>query len=310
MTASPKICVVGSSNTDLVARTPRMPVFGETLHGHSFHIGFGGKGANQAVMAARLGGQVSMVTKLGRDTFGQDTLANYREQGIETTYVMFDDEVASGVALILVQENSGQNSIVIANGANGTITLADVRAASDAITSAQVLVCQLEIPLAASLEAFRIAKEKGSIQTIFNPAPAADLSDELLSLTDILIPNEVEAEMLVGFKVDNNDTATKAARELQQRGPQTVIITLGSRGVLISEVGHDPQVIAAEKVQAVDTTGAGDAFVGSFAYLLAAGRSTVDAARGASAIATRSVLKPGTQMSFPWRKDVLDVLEP
>ena len=147
MIASPKICVVGSSNTDLVARTPRMPVFGETLHGHSFHIGFGGKGANQAVMAARLGGQVSMVTKLGRDTFGQDTLANYRDQGIDTTYVMFDENVASGVALILVQETSGQNSIVIANGANGTITPADVRAASDAITSAQVLVCQLEIPL-------------------------------------------------------------------------------------------------------------------------------------------------------------------
>jgi ribokinase len=305
----PRICVVGSSNTDLVARTPRMPVFGETLHGHSFHIGFGGKGANQAVMAARLGGQVSMMTRLGRDTFGQDTLANYRDQGIDTAYVMFDDNVASGVALILVQEKSGQNSIVIANGANGTITPENVRAASEAITSAQVLVCQLEIPLAASVEAFRVAKEVGSIQTIFNPAPAADLSSELLSLTDILIPNEVEAEMLVGFKVDNNDSATKAARELQRRGPKTVIITLGSRGALVFETGHDPQFIHAEKVEAVDTTGAGDAFVGSFAYLIASGRSMADAARGASAIATRSVLKPGTQMSFPWRKDVLDILD-
>ncbi|MEO8395713.1 MAG: ribokinase [Chloroflexota bacterium] len=308
MTDSPKICVVGSSNIDLVARTPRMPVFGETLHGHSFHLGFGGKGANQAVMAARLGAQVAMVSKLGRDTFGQDTLANYREQGIDTSHVLFDDNIASGVALIIVQEKSGQNAIVIANGANGSISPEDVRAASAAIISAQVLVCQLEIPLEASLEAFRIAKAAGDIPTVFNPAPAGELSDELLSLTDILIPNEVEAEMLVGFKVDNNDTATKAARELQRRGPKTVIITLGSRGALVAEAGHDPQFIHAEKVEAVDTTGAGDSFVGSFAYLIASGRSFVDAARGASAIATRSVLKPGTQMSFPWRKDVLDIL--
>jgi len=309
MNDSPKICVVGSSNIDLVARTPRMPVFGETLHGHTFHIGFGGKGANQAVMAARLGGQVSMVTKLGRDTFGQDTLANYREQGINTTHVLFDDHVASGVALILVQERNGQNAIVIANGANETLSPEDIQAASAAITSAQVLVCQLEVPLAASVEAFRIAKAAGNIPTIFNPAPVGELSAEVLALTDVLVPNEVEAEMLVGFKVDNNDAATKAARNLQQRGPKTVIITLGSRGALVAETGHDPQFIPAQKVDAVDTTGAGDSFVGSFAYLIASGRSVVDAARGASAIATRSVLKAGTQMSFPWRKDVLDILD-
>ncbi len=307
MSDKPRICVVGSSNTDLVARTPRMPIFGETLHGHSFHIGFGGKGANQAVMAARLGGQVTMVTKLGRDTFGETTLANYRAQGIDTTYVLFDDQAASGVALILVDEKNGQNAIVIANGANAGLTPADARSAGGAITSAQVLICQLETPLDVSVEAFRIAKTAG-VPTVFNPAPAAPLTPELLALTDILIPNEVEAGMLVSGSVETNDQALEAARNLQQQGPKTVIITLGSRGALVVDHDAAPEFVTAEKVQAVDTTGAGDAFVGSFAYLLGSGRSMVEAARRASRIATRSVLKPGTQSSFPWRKDVLEIV--
>lgn len=307
MSDKPRVCVVGSSNADLVARTPRMPIFGETLHGHSFHIGFGGKGANQAVIAARLGGQVTMVTKLGRDTFGENTLANYRAQGIDTTYVLFDDQNASGVALILVDEKNGQNAIVIANGANARLTPADARAASGAITGAQVLICQLETPIDASIEAFRIAKAAG-VPTVFNPAPAAPLTPELLALTDIIIPNEVEAGMLVNGSVETDAQALAAARQLQAQGPQTVIITLGSRGALVVEGAHAPEFVAAEKVQAVDTTGAGDAFVGSFAYLLASGRSIVDAARRASRIATRSVLKPGTQSSFPWRDEVLAIL--
>ncbi len=307
MSDKPRICVVGSSNTDLVARTPRMPVFGETLHGHSFHIGFGGKGANQAVMAARLGGHVTMVTKLGRDTFGNDTLENYRQQGVDTTYVLFDEQAASGIALILVDEVNGQNAIVIANGANGALTPEDVRSASSAIISAQVLICQLETPLAASVEAFRIAKAAG-VRTVFNPAPAAPLTPELLALTDILIPNEVEAGMLVGRSVESSDHALEAARLLQQQGPKTVILTLGSRGALVVDGTGAPEFVAAEKVKAVDTTGAGDSFVGSFAYFLASGRAIVDAARRATKIATRSVLKPGTQTSFPWRAEVLEIL--
>jgi ribokinase len=299
--------MVGSANTDLIAYVPRQPGPGETLHGRNFRIGFGGKGANQAVMAARLGAQVSVVTKLGRDTFGETTKENFRSQGIDTTYVLFDDHEASGAALIMVDESTGQNAIVIAPGANDALTAEDVRAASPAITGAQIIICQIEIPLEASQEAFRIAKAAG-VKTIFNPAPAAPLSDELLALTDILIPNEVEAQMLSGKPVSTEAEVVDAARSLQARGPAVVVITLGSRGALVVEGSSDPQFIAAEKVKAVDTTGAGDAFVGSFAYLLGAERSTVDAARRASAIATRSVLKPGTQSSFPMRGDVREIL--
>lgn len=308
MTDTPRICMVGSSNTDLIARVPRLPVPGETLHGHNFQTGFGGKGANQAVMAARLGAQVSVVTKLGRDSFGENTLVNFREQGIDTTHVLFDEQLASGVALIAVEEGSGQNSIVIVPGANDALSPQDVRNASAAITSAQIVMCQLEIPDKTTLEAFHVAKEAGNVRTIFNPAPAAAFREDILRLTDILIPNEVEAGMLVNRKLESDADIIAAAYELQARGPQTVVITLGSRGVLVVAFDHQPQMIPAEKVQAVDTTGAGDSFVGSFAYLLASGRAVAEAAKRASAIATRSVLKPGTQRSFPWRAEVLDIL--
>ena len=308
MTDSPRICMVGSSNTDLIARVPRLPVPGETLHGHSFQTGFGGKGANQAVMAARLGAQVSVVTKLGRDSFGENTLNNYREQGIVTSHVLFDEHAASGVALIVVDENTGQNSIVIVPGANDALTPQDVRNAQDVIHAAQIVICQLEIPNVTTLEALRVAKA-GRVTTIFNPAPAAAFPDEILALTDILIPNEVETGMLVGRALESDEQVIEAARELQRRGPRTVVITLGSRGAVVVEGEQAPVWITAEKVQAVDSTGAGDAFVGSFAFLLAEGRSMGDAARRAAGIATRSVLKPGTQTSFPYRDEVLALLE-
>lgn len=309
MTDSPRICMVGSSNTDLIARVSRLPQPGETLHGSTFRTGFGGKGANQAVMAAKLGAQVRVVTKLGRDTFGEETLFNYRQQGIDTSHVLFDDRAASGVALIMVDEDNGQNSIVIVPGANDALTPADVQAAREAITSSQMVLCQVEIPLETTRETFKIAREAGDVTTIFNPAPAAALPDDLLSLTDILIPNEVEIGMLVGRAIDDDTQLVEAARELQSRGPKIIVVTLGSRGVVVFEGNGDPHRIPVEKVRAVDTTGAGDAFVGSFAYLLGTGREVVDAARRASAIATRSVLKPGTQSSFPSRGEVASLLD-
>lgn len=307
MNNAPRICMVGSSNTDLIARVPRQPVPGETLHGRDFRVGFGGKGANQAVMAARLGARVSVITKLGRDTFGEETLFNYRQQGIDTTHVLFAENAASGVALITVDENTGQNSIVIVPGANDALTPADVREAADAITSARMVLCQLEIPVETTREAFRIAREAG-ILTIFNPTPVGSLSSDVLELTDIIIPNEVEAGMLVGRKIDSDADMVQAARELQHKGPETILITMGNRGVMVVDADHEPRFIPAEKVQAVDTTGAGDAFVGSFAYLLASGRGVVDAASRATAIATRSVLKPGTQSSFPSHDEVLELI--
>lgn len=305
---TPQICMVGSSNTDLVVRVPRATLPGETLIGSNFQIGFGGKGANQSVMAARLGARVTVVTKLGRDVFGENTINNFRQQGIDTTYVLFDEQEASGVALITVDENSGQNSIVIAPGANFTLSPADIRASRQAIAQAQVLLCQLEIRMETTIEAFRIAKEVESVVTILNPAPAAELPDELLQMTDILMPNEVEASMLTGMPTETVEQAVAAGQKLRERGVETVVMTLGSRGSLLIAGDGEPVHIPAERVQAVDTTGAGDAFVGSFAYLLASGRTLRDSVERAGAIATRSVLKTGTQSSFPMRDEVLNLL--
>lgn len=300
--------MVGSSNIDLVARVPRLPAPGETLVGSSFHMGYGGKGANQAVMAARLGAQVTVVTKVGRDVFGEDTLKNYKEQGIDTTYVLFDEKLFSGVAPITVDEKSGQNSIVIVPGANNGLSPADARAASGAIQSADVLICQLEVPLETTLEAFRIAREKSGVLTILNPAPAAPLPNELLSLTDIIAPNETETALLTGLPVETIEQADEAARALRARGPQTVIITLGARGVLFLAGDEAPEHVPARQVQAVDSTGAGDAFVGSLAYFLGAKRPLRDAIQRASAVATQSVLKVGTQTSFPKRDEIPDIV--
>lgn len=308
-TPLPKICMVGSCNVDLIAYVPRLPAPGETLRGSKFQIGFGGKGANQAVMAAKLGAQVSVVARVGRDVFGNDTLRNFRDLGIDTTYLGFDDELFSGVAPIMVDTNTGQNAIIIVPGANDGFYPADVRAAAPAILGAQVVICQLEIRLECTLEAFRVAKEadNGPI-TILNPAPAAELPDELLRLTDIIIPNEIEAAMLTGMPTDTKEQAEAAARALQARGPKTVILTLGKRGAMYVE-GDNPAVyVSAEAVQAVDSTGAGDSFVGSFAYLIAQQRPLHTAVEKACMIATRSVLKPGTQTSFPTRSEVADIL--
>jgi ribokinase len=303
--------MVGSSMIDLVARVPRLVQPGETLIGSHFQVGYGGKGANQAVMAARLGAQVSVVTRLGRDVFGEDTLKNYQGQGINTTHVLFDDTRFSGVAPITVDEVTGQNAIVVIPGANLGLSPADARQATAAIQGAKVLICQLEVPIETTLEAFRIAKEDQNMApiTILNPAPAAALSDDLLRLTDVLVPNEVEAAMLAGVQsMDTIGDVIAAARVLQRRGPETVIITLGKNGALFLEGDREPQHVAAEQVRAIDSTGAGDAFVGSLAFFLASGRPLRDAIERACAIATHSVLSNGTQSSFPKGEDVAHLL--
>lgn len=299
--------MVGSAMTDLVARVPRVPGPGETLIGSSFAIGFGGKGSNQAVMAARLGAKVTVVAKLGKDVFGENYLQNYKAQGIDTTYVMFDDTRFSGVAPITVDDNTGQNSIVIVPGANDALSPADVRAARAAIDHADIVICQLETPIDSTLEAFKIAKE-GKAITILNPAPARELPNELLKLTDVFVPNEVEAAMLLEKSTATVEEAMAVALEFLERGPKRVIITLGSRGAVFASLGEAPQFVAAEPVKAVDTTGAGDAFVGSLAYFIGNKFPLRKAVERACTIATLSVLKPGTQTSFPYREDVQDLL--
>lgn len=298
MTPHPRICVVGSSNIDLIARVPRLPKLGETLAGHSFHLGYGGKGANQAVMAAKLGAQVTMVTKVGRDVFGEGTVRNYQEHGIEATYVQFDDERFSGVAPILV-DDSAQNVIVIVPGANLGLSPADVQSAAPAIRSADTVVCQLEVPVETTLEAFRVAKTAG-VRTVLNPAPAAPLPDELLRLTDLCVPNEPEAEALTGHVVATREDAEAACRILLGRGPHVVIITLGERGALLAD-GETVEHVPAVRVTAVDPTGAGDAFIGSLAVFLGEGSGVREAVRRANAVAALSVTRLGTQVSFPTR---------
>lgn len=291
---------------DLISTVPRLPKLGETLVGNSFHLGYGGKGANQAVMAAKLGAQVTMVNKVGRDVFGEGTLKNYREQGIDTTHVLFDESRFSGVAPIFV-DNNAQNFIVIVPGANLGLLPADVHHAEQVILDADILICQLEIPIETTLEAFRVAK-RGNVRTILNPAPAAPIPDELLQLSDICAPNETETELLTGLPVDTLSQAETAARKLLTRGTKTVILTLGERGALLVDE-HTVENIPAVKVDAVDPTGAGDAFIGSLAVYLGEGLPIRDAIRRANAVAALSVTRIGTQISFPGRAEADDFLK-
>jgi ribokinase len=297
----PRICVVGSSNIDLTFRTARLPRPGETLTGQAFTFGFGGKGANQAVMAARLGAQVSMVSRVGGDVFGEQTLRNYQDQGVDITHVRVDSQQPTGVASIVVDDQA-QNCILVIPGANGVLSPSDVRAAATAIGGADVLLCQLEVPLETTLEAFRIARAAG-VRTLLNPAPAVPLPEELLRLTDQCVPNETEAELLTGQSVSTLEQAAAAARSLLQRGPQAIVVTLGDKGALIVNA-HSSEHIPAVPVNAIDTTGAGDVFIGSLAVLLAEGRPLPEAVRWANAVAALSVRHLGTQTAFPSRAEV------
>ena len=302
------ICMVGSAMTDLTVRVPRLPEPGETIFGSSFTEGFGGKGSNQAVMAARLGAKVSVVVKLGQDSYGDKTLQNYQNEGITTAFVGRAPG-ASGVALITVAE-SGENVISLAPGANRTLSPGDVAAAAVAVRGAAVLIAQLETPIDAILAAFRLAKA-GATRTILNPAPAAELPAELLSLTDILIPNEVEAGMLLGRPVKTLADAQAAAAALLKLGPDIVVLTLGARGALLAVADSEPQHIPVDPVEVVDTTGAGDAFVGSLAYFLACQPEVMllKAVTRACRLAALTVEKPGAQNSYPQRADASAILK-
>lgn len=301
----PRICVVGSSNIDLTFRTPRLPRPGETLAGKAFSLGFGGKGANQAVMAARLGARVTMIGKVGCDVFGEQILRNYREQDVDTTHVLPDDQHATGVASIVVDDGA-HNCILVVAGANQGLTPGNVRDAAGAITSAQVLLCQLEVPLDSTLEAFRLARAAG-VRTILNPAPAMRLPDELLNLTDVCVPNETESEWLTGATVTTLADAETIARVWLTHGPKTLILTLGERGVLVVD-DRSAEHFPAVAVHAVDPTGAGDAFIGSLAVFLAEGRPLREAVLRANAVAALSVTRPGAQSAFPSRDEVAEFI--
>jgi ribokinase len=295
------ILVVGSSNTDMIIKMERIPKPGETIIGGEFASAAGGKGANQAVGAARAGGTVTLVARVGRDMFGETAIAGFAADGINVDYVVRDRTSPSGVALIFVGQN-GENSIAVASGANAKLTPADVRKAKGAFRKASVLLLQLETPLDTVQAAADLAEAAG-VRVILNPAPARPLPNKLLRRLYLLTPNESEAELLTGVAVHNVEGAAKAASALLARGVQNVIMTMGARGALV--VGADlRQMIPSFKVKAVDTTAAGDIFNGALALGLAEGRSLLEAAHFASAAAAISVTRMGAQTSAPTRKEI------
>ncbi len=294
---APSITVVGSTMMDMIAYVDRMPEDGETLHGTRFSMGFGGKGANQAVMAARLGAEVAMVNCLGTDMFGDMILQNFAREGIDTSAVTRVTTDSSGVAPIWV-DAAGTNRIIVVPGANARITEDDAARAVAGREHLDVVIGQFEIPPEVTLSAFRQARARQAI-TVLNPAPVAEIGDELLEVTDYLIPNEVEFAFLardVGPAPDYSDETLLAVAE---RWGVRLVVTLGADGAVVASPDGDLVRAAAPRVEAVDTTGAGDAFVGAFSYGLAAGFGPATAAKLGCVCASASVTAPGTQASYP-----------
>ncbi len=300
-----RIIVVGSSNTDMILRCAHLPKPGETILGNHFAVAGGGKGANQAVAAARLGADVTFVARLGRDWMGDQALANYRAEGINCDYITRDDQATSGVALIMV-DDAGRNVIGVAPGANSTLTPEQVEQAETAVRNAAVLVVQLEIPLVTVDAAIRLAR-KHAVRVILNPAPARELSAEIIQDT-IVTPNETEVAILTHQDPTTSEGTENAARELLARGSRQVVVTLGERGALLA-TPEQMEYVAAFNVRAVDTTAAGDAFNGGLAAALARGDSMVSAIRYASAVAALSVTRLGAQPSLPNRNQVEEFLK-
>lgn len=302
-----KIVVVGSLNMDLVIRSPRIPVPGETIIGGDFRTVPGGKGANQAVAAGRLGAQVSMVGRVGQDDFAASLLDNLAEAGVDHANVIQDPAAATGVALITV-DDAGENTIVVASGANMRLSPIDVNAAEPVIAAAKVLLLQLESPLETVIRAAEVAHAH-EVTVVLNPAPAPSepLPVHLLSLVDVLIPNETETSLLTGLPVEDLNQAEVAATKLRKGGVDTVVLTLGAKGALL--VQDITELVPPFRVTPVDTTAAGDAFVGGFGTALSQGKSLLEAIRwgnGAGALATT---KLGAQPSLPMRNTLNKLLD-
>ena len=297
----PTILVVGSSNTDLIIKAARIPKPGETILGGEFARAAGGKGANQAVAAARAGGDVTFIARVGRDANGDAARAGFAADGINVKSVIRDPSRPSGVALILVDQH-GENSIAVASGANDKLSPADVRRAKPAFRRAQIVLLQLETPLPTVVASAELAAAAG-VRVVLNPAPAWPLPAQLLKRIYLLTPNESEAELLTGVAVTDEATATRAADNLLARGVENVIITLGARGAFVAGKNLR-QFIPGFKVRAVDATGAGDIFNGALVVALAEGRSLLEAASFASAAAAISVTRFGAQPSVPMRREI------
>lgn len=303
-----QIVVIGSLNLDYVINLFRFPSPGETVTGDDFAVYPGGKGANQAFAAARLGAQVWMIGQVGNDPQGDILRQNLESAGVDTTYLQHDKDASSGIALITI-DASGQNQIIIVPGSNGTFTTAHLSSCAELIAGAGLVLLQLEIPIV-TVQAAAEHAHKGGALVMLDPAPAHQLTDELLSLVDYLTPNETELATLTGVVHSENtsrDETTRQASELLRRGAKNVIVKMGARGALL--VGQDENHFwPAVPVAAVDTTAAGDAFNGAFAVALASGKSTQDAGRFAAAAAACSVTRKGAQASMPTRQQADELL--
>jgi ribokinase len=297
-----KVLVVGSYITDLTALTHKLPVPGETVLGRSFSAGPGGKGGNQAVQAARLGAAVSMVTKLGNDTFGSEALSHFEKEGIETAWISISYEEPTGTALIAV-EDSGENMIVVTPGACGQLSKKDVAKAEAAFFETDIVVVQLETSMEAVEEAVqRAAAEKKPV--LLNPAPYQEVPENLLKYVSYITPNETEASAMTGINVVDKASAAEAAHILRKKGIPNVIITLGKKGCYICSESAE-YMLPPEIVEAVDTTGAGDSFTGALAAELAEGKNLRDSCGTAVKAAGLSVSRFGTAPSMPWRKEIV-----
>lgn len=295
-----RIVVIGSSNTDMTIKGDRLPAPGETVAGGIFYMGPGGKGANQAVAASRLGGNVSLVCKVGRDLFGDNAVKGYEREGIDTSRILRSEE-ASGTALILV-DASGENCISVASGANGDFSVSDVDSVADVIRGADFVLLQLEIPVPSVLRAAKIAHEAGAT-VLLNPAPATALPEELFRYVDIFIPNETELSTFSGVKIDSEEDVVRAAAKMADKGVGQIIVTLGCKGSLITD-GSSRVLVPAKKVQAVDATAAGDTYCGALCVALSEGRSIEEAARFATAASAITVQRVGAQNAIPFRKEL------
>ena len=302
---SRNIVVVGSSNTDMIIKLDRLPQPGETVLGGDFSTAAGGKGANQAVAAARAGGAVTFVARVGDDMFGRLAVEQFAADGIDVRHVIEDSDAPSGVALIFVDRN-GENSIAVASGANARLTPVDALSARDAVRDAQIMITQLETPIETVRAAVVLASEYG-VPVILNPAPAQSLGVDILRHVSVLTPNETEAELLTGVKVSTTADAEAASEKLASMGVEAIVMTLGSRGAFVFNADHS-ELIAGFDVQAVDTTAAGDVFNGALAVALAKETPLLEAVHFANAAAALSVTKLGAQPSAPTLDEIEEFL--
>lgn len=304
----PKITVLGSFVVDLMIRTPHLPVRGETVFGGPFKLGPGGKGSNQGVAAYKAGADVTMVTKLGRDDFAQVAIKSFESIGMSTDYIYYDEQRETGVALILVETSTGENEIVVSTGACNNITDEEVESIREEIKKSKVLLTQLETNLSAVYKAIDIANEYG-IVVVLNTAPIRSIPDDLYKKVSVLTPNEIEASELSGIEIKNIEDAKKAAEYFICKGVKSVVITLGALGVYVKSEEFEGHIPAFAVENVVDTTGAGDAFNGSFASALARGMDMRQAAIYGNAFAAISVTKAGTAPAMPANDQVEEFLK-